>query len=260
MRYVALSPNFCYNSLMMRFLTRSLLLLPLLLALAACSDSVPALAEVRIMPVFEFADDSSNPRMFASLLVRPTSDVERIQTLTLVQPSTGYQWLITSPATMTMRDGTWVTGPRLASEDPTGFVEGDYEVIYTDSSDRVARLPLTLKYASGYLTTTTATFMQLMPRNAVTKIAVYDAEGQLIYFGPRSDDMGDNDAVKRKFPDVVNWREIVAPPDNSMAVLLPLHFADIQMQVLPPGENEPPQAEDSPPDLGDPAVVEEPSG
>jgi hypothetical protein len=132
----------------------------------------------------------------------------------------------------------------------------------------VARLPLALQYASAYLTTTTATFMQLMPGDAVTKLAVYDVEGQLIFFGPRAADMSDDDALKRKFPDAVTWREIVSPPDNSLAVLLPLHFADSQLQLLMETENEPPQREDAPPDLGDPAVdpeddntySEEPSG
>jgi hypothetical protein len=209
------------------------------------------------MPVFEFTDDRSTPHMFAYLLVHPTSDVGRIQSLTLVQLSTDYQWLITRPETMTARDGIWVSGARLAPENPTGFVEGNYEVIYTDTSDRVARLSLTLRYESGYLTTTTATFMQLMPANAVTNLAVYDVDGQLLYFGPRSDDISDNDSLKRKFPDIITWREVVSVPDNTMAVLLPLHFADIQMQALPPTENEPPQAEDAPPDLGDPAVVPE---
>jgi hypothetical protein len=208
------------------------------------------------MPVFEYADDVAPPRMYAYLLVRPASDVARIQSLTLRQPATGFQWLITQTAAMTVRDATWVTGARLAPEDPAGFDEGEYEVIYTDSSDRVSRLVTTLNYVPDYLTSTTATFRELMSENATAKLAVYDVEGQMLYFGPRSDDLADADAIKRRYPDYFSWREIVSPPNNAVAAVLPLHFADFQ-NIVPPLENEPPQSSDEPPDFGNPAVTPE---
>jgi hypothetical protein len=207
------------------------------------------------MPVFEFTEGREHPQMYAYLLVRPSSDIARLDTLTLVQPSTGYHWVIHEPVTMTVRESSWVSGAKLAPEDPAeGFTEGDYTVVYTDSSERVSQIEVPLNYVPDYLESTTATFQTLMPGNATAKLAVYNVEGHLLFYGARTDELQTDDAIKARFPAVFSWREIVSPPNNATAVLLPMRYAEIQ--AIPAeitADYEAPQPTDEPPDLGTPA-------
>jgi hypothetical protein len=204
-------------------------LFPLLFALFSCSDSVPALADARLMPVFEFAavpKDSealnSRPSLFVYLLANPTSDIALADSMQLTHRETGFVWNIANPLVMQTRNGVWVSGPRLAPYDSSeGFAEGAYLVSYIDTSGRISERAVQLSYSQGLKTATVQTVASLMPENSTTKIVIYDEEDNVIYYGVRDENIGTNDLLKRSYPDAFSYRECISPPDNAVMALLP---------------------------------------
>jgi hypothetical protein len=206
------------------------LVFPFLFALFSCSDSVPALADARLMPVFEFAavpKDSealnSRPSLFVYLLVNPTSDIALADSMRLTHRETGFIWNIANPLVMQTRNAVWVSGPRLAPYDSSeGFAEGAYLVAYIDTSGRFSERIVQLTYAQELKTTTAQTVASLMPETATTKIVIYDEEENVIYYGVRDENIQTDDLLKRSYPDAFSYRECISPPDNAVMALLPM--------------------------------------
>ncbi|MDR3311941.1 MAG: hypothetical protein LBS64_02265 [Spirochaetaceae bacterium] len=209
-----------------------LALLCALCLLAACSDSPPELAEARLIPVFEFSQEKTRPSMFVHLLVHPTSDLTLADSIALVQPDTGFVWRVTGATALENPDAPWVTGPRLAPAVGAGFSEGTYRVVYTDSSERAAQVEAPLTYLPEILSATIDTVAQYLPDNAARRLAVYDAQGFLLYFGSRGSDLGDDTAIRAKYPLAFSWRECISPPGNALGVLLPMTYANIEEITL----------------------------
>jgi hypothetical protein len=198
-------------------------LFPLLFAFFSCSDSVPALADARLMPVFEFATENARPSLFVYLLANPTSDIALADSMRLTHRATGFVWNIANPLVMQTRNAVWVSGPRLAPYDSSeGFAEGAYLVAYIDTSGRISERAVQLVYAQGLKTATAQTVASLMPENASTKIVIYDEEENVIYYGDRDENIGTNDLLKRSYPDAFSYRECIALPNNAVMALLPV--------------------------------------
>jgi hypothetical protein len=214
---------------MCRF-ARISLVFPFLFALFSCADSIPALVDARLMPVFEFAavpkDSevlSSRPSMFVYLLANPTSEIALADSMRLTHRETGFVWNIANPLVMQTRNDVWVSGPRLAPYDNLeGFAEGAYLVAYIDTSGRISERTVQLAYIQGLKTATTQTVSSLMPADASTKIAIYDEEDNVIYYGVRDENIQTDDMLMQSYPDAFSYRECISPPDNAVMALLPM--------------------------------------
>jgi hypothetical protein len=195
----------------------------LLFALFSCADSIPALADARLMPVFEFTTANARPSMFVYLLAYPTSDIALADSMRLTHRETGFVWNIANPLVMQTRNAVWVSGPRLAPYDNSeGFAEGAYLVSYIDTSGRHSEQAVQLAYSQGLKKATAETAASLMPENADTKIVIYNEEDDVIYYGVRDENIGTDDMLKRSYPDAFSYRECISPPDNTVMALLPV--------------------------------------
>jgi hypothetical protein len=197
-------------------------ILLLVLLTFSCADSVPALSDAKILSVFEFSAENAEPSMFVYLLVQPTSNIDFADTLMFTHTESGFVWNIANPLVMTSNNAVWVTGPRLAPYGTSAFfTEGSYRASYTDTSGRTSERTVSLSIPEGFKTATARTAAALLPENAITRIAVYDDEDNMLYYSERSDDMATNDAIKACYSSAFSYRECISAPDNAVIVLLP---------------------------------------
>jgi hypothetical protein len=195
---------------------------PLLLLIASCADSVPAIADAKLMTVFEFSAEGAHPSMFLFEMVYPTSNIDFADSLRLTHPASGFVWKSINPLELRDNNVVWICSPRLAPyNNEDGFAEGQYLAAYTDTSGRVSERAVQLAFPEGLKTATAQTAAALLPENAVTKIAVYDEDDNLLYYGERSDDMTANDEIHSRYPTAFSYRECISTSGNAVTVLLP---------------------------------------
>jgi hypothetical protein len=195
---------------------------PLLLLIFSCADSVPAIADAKLMAVFEFSAEGARPSMFLFEMVYPTSTIDFADSLLLTHPASGFVWKSINPLELRNNNVVWICSPRLAPyNNEEGFAEGQYLATYTDTSGRVSERTVRLVFPQGLKTSTTQTVAALLPENTVRKIAVYDEDENLLYYGERSDGVTTNDEIHSHYSTAFSYRECISTSGNTVTVLLP---------------------------------------
>jgi hypothetical protein len=199
--------------------------LGLLCVLASCTDSVPALFDARLLPVFDFASDTARSVLYVHVLAQPASSLDLADSLKLTHSETGFAWNIDAPITLQGSGGVWLASPRLAPQDRTqGFAPGAYRIAYMDTAGRVAERSLDLAFPAALKTASAKTAASALPGETAAKIAIYDQDGNLLYFGDRAQTLSADGQILQRYSAAFSYRECLIPQDNSLAVLLPLVY------------------------------------
>jgi hypothetical protein len=196
--------------------------IPLLCLLSACSDSIPAITGTRLIPVFDFSSPESRGAPHVCLLVQVSSDIGFAGSLRLTHLSTGYVWNIGNPLILEAPGEAWAASPRLSPAGAaSGFSEGEYRASYIDTAGRNAESSLTLQYPQALRTAEGRSVRAAMPAGSIEKIAVYDGEDNLLYYGERASRLQNDAALRQAYPAAVFYRECLCAPDNGAICILP---------------------------------------
>ncbi|MDR3283735.1 MAG: hypothetical protein LBS97_00975 [Treponema sp.] len=191
--------------------------------LFSCSDSLPAIADVKLMPVFEFDSENGRPLMYVYLLAQVSSNLDFADSLRLTQTETGYVWNIENPITLDSQIDVWLGSPPIMPYDQgKGFLPGSYRVSYIDTSGRTTERGVTFSYPSELRTATVKTVLDLLPQTSVVRIAIYDMDDQLLFWGERNQDLQTLEGILKRYPAAFSYRECRVSPDNGPVILFPL--------------------------------------
>ena len=189
----------------------------------SCSDSVPQIIQTDVNVIFDYSDENSAPSMHLSVFVQSDSDVRRVGNIVIENVSTGYQWGITSPEIIASADTEWAGYADLEPRDTEPIPQGSYKLEYTDSYGRKVETEFSVIYNKELVDSTSADIAKLLGIGYESKIAVYTATHELVYFGKRKKEWKNNDAVFKDFKDASYMRICAVSSTDNTVCMLPIH-------------------------------------
>jgi hypothetical protein len=187
----------------------------------SCAESTPELSSVTGTAVFDFPDNNSVPSVRLSLFVSTASDARRVQKITATCLKSGYQWIIDNPRVISSDGKQWAGYTNIEPRAGETLMTGKYSILYTDAAGRETDMYFTVSYPESLLTAKTDTIRTCISSPLEDTSALYDAAGQLLYFGKPKDAWQFADKVLFDYPDALVRRSCLSTPDLSIICLLP---------------------------------------
>ena len=187
----------------------------------SCAESTPELSSVTGTAVFDFADNNSAPAMRLSVFTSTVSDARRVEKLTATCYSNGYQWVIDNPRVISSDGKQWTGYTNIEPRNGEKITAGKYNLCYTDASGRETNSIFTISFPDSLLNATTSSIRKCITSPLEESTALYDAAGQLIYFGKAKESWQTADKVLFDYPDALIRRSCLSTPDLSVICMLP---------------------------------------
>jgi len=193
-----------------RFLVRIFLhcsVFALLTLVFSCSDSNPSIVNVEHNVVFDYKDSSSTPQVRLSVFVEPQTSVLRAEEIRAIHLESGMKWTCSSPMTFHSENGKDYAGystfvPPYNSDLPQGI----YYVYYKDKAARECEAEFSLNFTVDFAKRPYSELPSYIINHNNERIALYNADGILIYCDKRKDDWKDNAAILAEYGNAEKMR------------------------------------------------------
>ena len=168
--------------------------------------------------IYEYEDEESFPVSHLSVFLEVRDDARYSESLTVTCVSSKYRWFCDDLVIYETDGVNYAGATSIFMPENMPFTSGEYEVIYRSLSDETDKGYFYVSSYSALAEIKASEVEEFMKeRNGKKKIAVYDSEDKLIYFGLYSD-------VPDPFYSFSNAQSyrVVWTVSNSVMCLLPL--------------------------------------
>ncbi len=182
-----------------RRFTYSLVLL-LIFALSACSDSEPVLTGIDAYIVLDYPDESSVPSSRLSVFAQTNENVRRVSSVRALHKESGQEWVCQEPRKISdTKRKFWAGYTNFVPAEGSQIPSGKYEFFYEDMAGRQAETAFSITYDESLLSVPASELKQKIGSAYKEKIALYNAEGLLMYYGDRKEKWKDNKAIRNEY-------------------------------------------------------------
>lgn len=155
---------------------------------SSCSQNAPELYNTDYSIIFDYSDEQTPPSARLSVFATSGSDVRRYQKIKITSLETGYCWETEVLVKLEVDELQWAGCTNIAAPAEEKLPVGKYEVTYCNADEKEFSLTLNVRYDSEFYDVLLPALPELMAKyRGIEKIAVYDKEHILIYFGERTD-------------------------------------------------------------------------
>lgn len=167
----------------------SLILAACLGIFVSCSQNTPEIYNTDYSVIFDYTVEDKAPEARLSVFSSSGSDVRRYQRIKITSLDTGYCW-DTEVITRLQEDDTqWVGCTNLVAPENEKLPSGFYELTFCNADEKEYTLRLDVKYDTDFYDVLLPALPQIMAeKRGIEKLAVYDKDHILIYFGDRTKD------------------------------------------------------------------------
>lgn len=176
------------------FFTKSRTILFLSLILLAglfisCSQNTPELSATDYSVIFDYEKEDSLPSARLVVFASSASDVRRYEKITITSLETGYYWQADNLVKLEAENLQWAGYTNLVAPENEQLPIGQYQITYQNADEKECSLTLDIRYdVELYEVLLSGLADYMAEKNGIEKIAVYDKEHILIYFGDRTEE------------------------------------------------------------------------
>ncbi len=192
------------------------------LLIFSCADSEPSVSDVRACVVFDFSDFENPPRQSFAVSIRTKADVRRAARLSVTLGDLA--WTVTPPEIFENSAGQMVCFTNFIPPEGVSLKKGFLSVEYCDLSGRTAQGFANLDFPEEITSSTAENSVKLLQAQnskPLQNLALYDGEGQLLYFGKMKDSWIDDTEILREFRSAVKKRTVYQSMNPNVFILLP---------------------------------------
>lgn len=179
----------------------------------SCSDTAPLLNTVQVDILYDYEGENLAPELRLSVFVQLDSEVARSKSITVSFAEEGYTWNIDNPSKIqNSKNGqNWMGSSYLLPAPKSVFSPGQYRITYRDLASRESVL---------YFTLPEITPVDVIEESEYTykTIAIFDAVGELLYYGNQGTMVLDN-SLLAQYPTAVSVRTILVSDDGITKIL-----------------------------------------
>lgn len=155
----------------------------------SCSQNTPEITSTDYSIIFDYTDENTPPSASLSIFSSSASDVRRYQRIRITSLETGYYWETENLSRLESEETQWTGCTNLVAPESEKLPVGIYEITYFNADEKEYSLTLDVKYDLEFYDVLLPALPEYMSKNrGIEKIAVYDKEHILIYFGDRTEE------------------------------------------------------------------------
>lgn len=155
----------------------------------SCSQNTPELTATDYSVIFDYEKDDSLPSARLAVFASSGSDVKRYEKIRITSLETGYSWEADNLVKLESDDVQWAGYTNLVAPENEELPTGQYEITYQNADEKECSLTLDIRYdVELYEVLLSGLADYMAEKNGIEKIAVYDKEHILIYFGDRAEE------------------------------------------------------------------------
>lgn len=172
--------------------------------LLSCARDAPSLSEVQAVPVLEYEGGTSTQlRLRAAshlaVFVCPETPIEQTAEIKLENGEAGLEWTCRDPVGFTDADGrAWTGYARFAPVRGESIPQGEYTLTYEDASGQTCESSFNVEFPRRLIFARPEAFPRIIASpddedapSYETKLALYSAEGALLWYGDAPEDERD---------------------------------------------------------------------
>ncbi|MCR4579365.1 MAG: hypothetical protein K5681_03360 [Treponema sp.] len=187
----------------------------------SCSQNLPEIISADYSLVFEYANEEEFPSSRLCIFVNSQSDVRRYSTIKVLSKESGLLW--ESGDILELQDGEsqWAGNVNLVPPEKEIIPSGLYEITFINADEEEAAIECTIKYDSSYYECLSADIPEKMKVNGIRKIAIYDENGTMLFFGNRNSELSTVRGIWNNYREAKVFQDIWCTKDNSIMCILP---------------------------------------
>lgn len=194
--------------------SRSYILISLIFAaltglFMSCSQNLPEPLSTDYSVIFDYTDETTQPSARLSIFATSNSDVRRYQKIKITSVESGYCWETDVLAQLSYDDNQWVGCTNLVAPENETLPSGTYEVTFINADEKDYKLTVDVKYDIGFYDVLLPALPEFMSnKRGVQKIAIYDKEHIMIYFGDRTEEFNTTRDIWNKYREAAFYQII----------------------------------------------------
>ncbi len=173
-----------------------------LFSFSSCSPVVCDIIDVSATMIFDYESEEGAPKSRLAVFVQTENEAARTQDIIVRSKTSEYKWIIDNPILLNNTSDEWAGYTNLQSRNGEAFESGTYRVEYRTLSGESAETQFSVWYPKELKECDAKDVLSVLESEKyVEKVAVYNANGDMIFYGKQDDSVKDENAVKIRFPD-----------------------------------------------------------
>ncbi len=188
----------------------------------SCSQNTPELYNTDYSVIFDYADDETPPVARLSIFAASETDVRRYQRIKIKSVESDYYWDTEQLSKLETEDSKWAGCTNIVPPQDEKLPVGTYEVTYYNADEKEYSLTIDVRYDIDFYDVLLPALPDFMAdKKGVEKIAVYDKEHILIYFGDRTQELKTTRDIWNRYRDASTYQVIWYTVNRNVICITP---------------------------------------
>lgn len=190
--------------------------------LISCSQVTPELSLTDYSIIFDYENEETSPEARLSIFSSSVSDVRRYSKISITSLDTGLSWETDNIVRMENEEVQWAGCTNLVAPEDEMLPVGKYEITYYNADEKECTVSLEVRYDIGFYDVLLNELADYMAdKGGIEKIAIYDKEGVLIYFGVRTEKFKTTRDIWNTYREAETYRIIWYSRDGKVICIEP---------------------------------------
>lgn len=188
----------------------------------SCSQNTPEISTTDYSVIFDYEGEDAIPSARLAIFASSASDVRRYERIRITSLDTGFCWEADNLARLESEEVQWAGCTNLVAPENEQLPTGQYEITYFNADEKECTVNMDVKYDVGLYEVLLSGLAEYMAdKKGIEKIAVYNKEHILIYFGNKTEELQTTRDIWNKYRDAEYYQVIWYTNDGTVICIEP---------------------------------------
>lgn len=194
-----------------------------------CSQITPEVISPEYSVIFEYENAEKNPNARMSFFAESITEIRRYEKIKIYCENGGYVWNFDDIAMICDKTRQWAGNTNLVMPKNEIFPNGKYEITFINADEKETTISINVNYDPAFYDLNCTESEKLMTeKHSVKKIAVYDKEKIMIYFGEKDEKMNSPRGIWNRFSNGKYYQDVWFTPGNSVVCIMPVQEISLE--------------------------------
>lgn len=190
--------------------------------LTGCSQNLPEVKQTNSSIIFEYEDEESLPYARFSVFAESVSNPRRFDSLTVRSLETEYEWEVEDLVILEDENKCYAGYTNFVMPEGIQIPKGKYSAIFKNADEEEFETEFYLDYNSKIYELTSSKIPDFMKsRSGNNKIAIYDNNSVLIFYGERTNELKTTRDIWNRYQNAEVFNDIWCASGNNVICILP---------------------------------------
>lgn len=192
------------------------------LGFISCAQNVPEINGVNSSIVFSYSDNDSLPEARLSMFIQNRNDVRRCSRINVKAIESDYEWNTTDIKKIGYSDYKWAGNMTFAVPEGEVIPTGRYEISYFNADLNEDKVSINVYYDKNIYNMKADELDSYMESRGEKKIAIYDSDFVLLYFGSKSDEFSTKESILKLYTNCMYIQDVWLTNEKNVICILPM--------------------------------------